>query len=42
MNEVNFDKHIDIDKLFRLSGLKWGRDCERDMISFGTADSDLS
>ena len=41
MNEVNFDKHVDLNKLFRLSGLKWGRDCEQDMISFGTADSDF-
>ncbi len=41
MNEVNFDKHVDLDQLFRLSGLKWGQDCERDMISFGTADSDF-
>ena len=41
MNEVNFEKHVDLDRLFRLSGLKWTRDCERDMIGLGTADSDF-
>ena len=41
MNEVNFEKHMDLDHLFRYSGLKWTSDCERDMISFGPADSDF-
>jgi len=41
MPKVNFEQHVDIDSLFRLSGLKWTRDCEPDMISFGTADSDF-
>jgi len=43
MDEANFAKHVDLEHLFRFSGLKWTRDCEkeRDMISFGTADSDF-
>ncbi len=42
MNKVNFEKHVDLDHLFQYSGLKWTRACDRDMISFGTADSDFS
>ena len=41
MNKVNFEKHVDLDHLFQYSGLKWTRACDRDMISFGTADSDF-
>ena len=41
MHKVNFEKHVDLDRLFRLSYLKWGQDCERDMISLGAADSDF-